>query len=269
MRLTILIFVFFQLGAQAQFFRWDPQSIFVSWGYNRAFYDKSNISVKGPNLNLLFEDVIAVDDPEPFSENYYRLDRFTIPQFDFRIGVKLPNNLILSWGWEHMKYMTKFNSKAKLSGYIGDEYFNGYYPSNESIQDDDYRITRRFFYTEHTDGLNYLNFELEQYLAIPIWEEHIQLHLNYGLGTGPMMPWSDSYLFGKHYRNPSIHFAGWGVNLKTQVGVQIGKRFQIIAPIRLGYLNLWDILLSEDIRAKQSIRFLEYNFSFSWIFPLR
>lgn len=244
------------------------QSWFVTWGYNRGYYLPSDIHLKGPDVDLEFKDVEAADDPEPFSKTYYALKGFTIPQFDFRIGVYLKNNLRLSWGWEHMKYQTTVGSSTVVNGEIkrGSKYSDFY---ERSYNNEESTISKSFFYTEHTDGLNYVNFELEKGWSLPLLKDKIALLAYAGVGTGPMLPWSDSYFLGEHFRNPLVHFVGWGVNLQAKPEIQFYDRVFVELATRVGRLWMWDILIDRgQVKAQQNIWFLEYNISLGYRFKI-
>ena len=244
------------------------KSVFFTWGYNRSFYLPSDIHVNGPDLSIPFKDVIAADDPAPLSSDYYRIDKFTIPQFDFRFGIILANDWRITGGWEHMKYQTTVGSKTKASGHIGRQYPNLYFPERDFV-DHEVEITKGLFYHEHTDGLNYIHLEVEKGYGYSLFKSPLMLKGYIGAGTGPTAPWSDTYLFREHYRNPSIHFAGWGVNVTAKPELWYKDRVFLQLVTRAGQIWLWDILIKEDeIKSKQSISFFEYNVSVGVNFPL-
>lgn len=244
------------------------KSAFVTWGYNRAYYLPSDIHVNGPDLSITFKDVIAADDPSEFSSDYYRPDKFTIPQFDFRFGVILEGNWRLSWGWEHMKYQVTVGEKSIASGHIGKMYPNFFFSSRD-FKDEEVEMSKSLFYTEHTDGLNFINIEAEKGYVQPLFKSAFSLKGFIGIGTGPVTPWSDSYLFGEHYRNPTIHFAGWGLNLSAKPEIWFKDRVFLQFVSRVGQIWLWDVLIKEDeIKMKQDISFFEYNISVGVNFPI-
>jgi len=94
-------------------------SFYVNWGYNRSYYRNTDIEFKGKGFDFTMEDVSAHDLPEEFSAKIYLNPlKFTIPQFDFRIGYFINEKYSVSLGWDHMKYRITETQSVRLSGTI-------------------------------------------------------------------------------------------------------------------------------------------------------
>ena len=66
---------------------------YVYWGWNRGTFSNSDIRFKGENYDFTLSDVSANDRPTPFGLNpYFRIDRITIPQTNYRIGYFFKEN---------------------------------------------------------------------------------------------------------------------------------------------------------------------------------
>ncbi|MFM7104571.1 MAG: hypothetical protein ACKOW8_03550, partial [Flavobacteriales bacterium] len=80
------------------------RQFYVTWGYNRAFYKPSDIHFKGDGYDFTLRQARAEDLPEKFSDIYFNINQFTVPQFQFRLGYYFSKNTAVSAGWDHMKY---------------------------------------------------------------------------------------------------------------------------------------------------------------------
>ncbi len=234
----------------------DKGKFYFYWGYNRANYTKSDITLKGDGYEFTLHDAEAHDSPEPWGDAYYDPLRFTIPQFNFRIGYQISDKYSISGGWDHMKYVVSRKQTVEVSGYINESVsvqYNGTY-SKEPIQLVDY-----FLKLEHTDGLNYVRFNLDR--TETFWmskDEKQQLKLFAGVGTGPMFPWTDFTFMGKRSLNRP-HLSGWGVSGHAALRFQFLKHYFIQFHGSTGYINLWSFLTAEDTneRGHQSFGFTE------------
>ena len=75
---------------------------------------------------------------------------------------------------------------------------------------------------EHTDGLNYINVELNRVDDVLKWfnkgQKNLEINLLEGIGIGAVMPKTNStFLEGERY--DQFHFAGYGLNLKLGLNV--------------------------------------------------
>jgi len=69
---------------------------FIYWGYNRAYYNKSDIHFKGDGYDFTLYDVEAKDMPEPFDADvYFNIKKLSIPQFNFRAGYFFSDNWLI------------------------------------------------------------------------------------------------------------------------------------------------------------------------------
>ncbi|HEV7381572.1 MAG TPA: hypothetical protein VGN64_17360, partial [Dyadobacter sp.] len=216
--------------------------IFVSWGWNRGVYTKSNINFKGEDYDFKLKSVVAKDRQSPFTGAYFNPTKITIPQYNFRIGYFFNPKYSVSFGFDHMKYVMKQNQTVKISGKIAP----GANVNHEGVyNDDDIQLTEDFLQFEHTDGLNYLNFELRRMDNILdqriLGVKNIDVNFIEGVGAGVMFPKSNVQLMN-YERNDQWHVAGYGVNLVAGLNVTFFKHFFIQGEVKGGYINMPDIL---------------------------
>ena len=141
---------------------YNAGAIFIHWGYNRDFYTKSDINFTGTGYDFTLQDCQATDRQEPFSfENYFKLNKITVPQYNLRIGYMIKRNWAISLGFDHMKYVLKDNVPYQLSGTINpgvdlETNWSGTY-INEPV------ITQEAtFHYENSNGLNYIRAEVSR-----------------------------------------------------------------------------------------------------------
>ncbi len=199
--LTLLFVVFIsgKMAAQAPVKEkvTNKGKFYVYWGWNRGTYSNSDIRFKGDNYDFTLSDVTARDKPTKFGLNpYFRLDRITIPQTNYRIGYFFKENYTVSIGVDHMKYVMNADQNVMINGTIntGSSYDKIY--TNENIQ-----LVEDFLTFEHTDGLNYINVEVKRFddfsHFIGLNSKNLQINLTEGLGAGILFPKTNTKLLGQ------------------------------------------------------------------------
>lgn len=248
-------------------------SFFAFWGYNRSAYTNSDIKFVGPGYEFTLDNVVAKDAPTPLHEinKYINPALFSIPQFNLHVGYFLKDNLSISIGWDHMKYVMVNNQTVPITGFISPrvsmptQEVNPMYVGTFDHQK--FQVASSDFLTfEHTDGFNYASVEIEHYRSI--WSKN-RLSLDWvnGAGIGLVVPRSDVRLFtlGKnHFWN----MAGAGASIKSGLRFNMSKRFFFDAMLKTGYTQLWDIRTtgrSVD-HAEQSILFGEFSGTLGFYF---
>ncbi|MCE7040867.1 hypothetical protein [Dyadobacter sp. CY312] len=241
--------------------------IFVSWGWNRAAYTKSDISFKGEEYNFKLKSVIAKDRQTPFTMRYFNPTKMTIPQYNFRIGYFFNPKYSISFGFDHMKYVMQQDQTVKISGTIA-----GNNAIHDGVYDNDpIQLTNDFLQLEHTNGLNYLNLEIRRMDNIldqrVLRIKNIDVNFVEGIGAGLMYPKSDVKLMN-YDRNDQWHVAGYGVNLIAGLNFTFFKHFFIQGEVKGGYINMPDILTTnfEGDRASQHFFFAQANANAGVIF---
>lgn len=242
----------------------DKGKIYAFWGWNRGWYTNSDIEFTGSNYNFKLNDVKAKDRQTPFDiGTYFNPPTITIPQTNFRIGYFLSDKVDISFGVDHMKYVMVAVQNTEISGYINDgtEYDGTYL-------NDDFEINKPFLEFEHTDGLNYLNFEITrnddvvEMLKLNFNPKKIQIHTLFGFGIGAMMPKSNVTLWNNE-RNDDFHFAGYGFSGKVGLNITFFKHFFIRSEYKGGFIDMPDIRTTPDPidKASQHFFFRQLNFN--------
>ena len=240
------------------------------WGYNRAFFTKSNIHFSGLDYDVIFYKLKAKDSPTPFSfKNYFAPTKITIPQYNFRLGYFYTNRLSVSFGMDHMKYVVEQGQQALISGVIADGATNKY---AGSYLKDPVILTPDLLRFEHTDGLNFLSLDLE-YLQplLEIWKNKISLFYNFGIGGVWIAPRSNVRILGEGLDN-DFHIAGYAFALKTGPRLELFKnRFFLSGEIKGAYVSLPSVLIKNAApdKADHTFMLLEYYITGGVYFKLK
>jgi hypothetical protein len=239
--------------------------IYALWGWNRGWYSKSDIRFQGNDYDFKLDDVEATDRQTPFSYGtYFGPKTITIPQTNFRIGYYINENIYISFGVDHMKYVMVANQESNITGKIENETdFSGVYNYDEIT------LTQNFIRYEHTDGLNYLNIEITynqnllQLIRLKSNPNKIELNYLLGFGLGAMMPKSNVTLMDND-RYDDFHFSGYGFSAKVGINLTFYRFFFIRTEYKGGFTHLTDVKTTqfESDRARQHFLFTQLNFCF-------
>ncbi len=213
-------------------------NVYIMWGWNRAAYSKSNIKFTGNDYDFKLYKVKAHDRPTKVSfHNYLQPNRITIPQTNFRVGYFIKNNIAVSLGFDHMKYVMDQNQTVKMVGTITQE------GTHKGTYNGDKTLTTDFLEYEHTDGLNYINVEVEKYFSIyQAKNSNCKIDILGGAGAGFLMPRTDAKLLN-YERNDEFHVAGFGITTKVGVQFLFFKHLLVKLENKYGYINMPDVNL--------------------------
>ena len=236
--------------------------MFVFWGWNRAGFTNSDIRFKGAGYDFTLENVVAHDRPSPLSLDYVNPGSLSIPQFNFRLGYFIKDNLALVIAQDHMKYVMDQDQLADFKGHISDPVYAG------MVQNGQVNLADKQFLTfEHTDGLNYINIGLEKYQSLSS-KKNVDIVWSYGGGVGMMMPKSNVKLFGNE-RSDRFHVAGFGADARTNINFIFWKHWMARVEGKVGYINMPDIkttLNNKPDKAMQDFMFAQVNFGIGYTF---
>jgi hypothetical protein len=228
---------------------------YVYWGWNREFYSKSDITLKGADYDIKLSSVRAKDKPTKISyHNYLQIDRVTIPQTNVRFGYFIKPGLAVSVGVDHMKYVVNNDQTVMTKGTIERA---GLYKKTYSGPT---KLTTDFLTFEHTDGLNYVHFAVEKYKELYHSKtEKCIVNCYYGGGAGVLVP-KTNVKFLDYERNDRFHLSGFGLSAAAGLQGVFFKHFIMRLETKGGYINMPDIILHKkgiEGRGKQHFFFGE------------
>jgi len=264
-RILLFIFVTSSLVAQRKSNAFNKGSFYFYWGWNRSFYSPSTIHFSGNTYDFQLYDVVAVDRQSPFSADLYLNPKsMTIPQYNVRMGYYFKNDLQISFGVDHMKYVMLHDQPSTINGYIynSNTAYDGVY-DNEPIT-----IDQDFLKFEHTDGLNYINAELRKSMRV-FGVKHVQTTFLFGGGLGVLLPKTNTTLLANS-RYDAFHLAGYGVDGVMSLQLNFFKYFFVQGEAKMGFIHMPDIrtTMNAGDRASQMFLYNQFNVNFGVQFSL-
>ncbi len=217
-------------------------TMYLYWGWNRGWFTNSDVHFKGNDYDFTLYDLVATDRQSDFAwDPYFKISRLTIPQYNFRLGYFFKENYTISFGVDHMKYVMVQNQTVKISGTIDTSYSQQY---GGTYDNDDLYVSKDFLTFEHTDGLNYLNFEIRRFDEIYSFGK-MSLNITEGFGAGMLMPKTNSVFLSRE-RNDEFHVAGFGLGAVVALNFTFCKYFFIQSEFKAGYINMPNIRTTPD-----------------------
>jgi hypothetical protein len=244
-------------------------SFYAFWGWNRGYYSNSDVRFEGKDYDFTIKGMSASDRPTAIGIDPYLnpLD-MTLPQTNFKVGYFFKDNYAISFGVDHMKYIMDQEQTAILDGYInvGSEH-DGIYDNaslNLGQYDDSGEVT--FLSFEHSDGLNYINVEINNFEELYAFTPNFRASRIFGVGVGFLLPKTNAKLL-QNERNDDFHLSGWGAHMKTGFELSYSSYF-FRSEVKLGYIDMPDIRTTQftSDSASQHFTFTELNFLFGSYF---
>lgn len=247
---------------------------YINWGYNRSWYNRSDIHFTGQGNDFMLYDVAATDRPSELSLDYINPAKWSVPQLNLRGGYFISDRYSISLGWDHMKYVATDFQEVRMYGYLDPtvvadplmkanmESINSKYSPEGLYNDLTVEMTPEdFIHYEHTDGLNFVSTDIERY--DPLWQcakyNKLGMSMVTGVGAGAIIPRTDAHLFGSG-NNHFWNFAGWGCSAKVGLQVSLTEHIYLQSDFKYGYLQMLNVHTTNHYgidKAQQHIVFYE------------
>lgn len=258
------------IGAFSQEADW-----YLSWGYNRSSYLRSDVHLwgEGPNgaFDVRFEDAAATDMPERFQAKvYFNPTLFTIPQFDVRFAHRIADQTWVSVGWDHMKYKLSDQwltvSGSAAAGDLGDAIEPA---AITTLEGETFWWGEGFNY-EHSDGLNFVRAGLERTARLFETERFPNGWIDAfaTLSAGLAVCSTDFTWAGERTKNAQ-HVSGYGASALLGARFHAGRHLFLQITAQSGGIRLpWVRIQGPDVDAGaiQSIGFSERAFALGYRF---
>lgn len=244
-------------------------TFYVSWGYNRAWYGRTDIHFK--NLSNAYNTQTSRYDYYDFTlHNVKASDRpdqdnllgtpLTIPQYNYRVGYFFNDkyDLGLEISFDHTKYIVDDHQVVHMSGQV----------NHEQVDHNVVLDPQNFLHFEHSDGANFLMLNLVKRQQLWVTRDgRFGLNAIGKIGGGIVIPKTMVRLYGEELDN-RFHVAGW------ISGVEAGFRGHFF---RYGFLewtgkgfiaNYSNVLVIGEGRAHHWMRGFETILTAGVQFPL-
>ncbi len=266
-KLVILLFCFTSISLHAQTSETQPAKkrgeLYFTWGYNRDWYSNSTIHFVNNNpdpsksYDFTIYDATAHDKPD--MEDFWYIDRLTIPQYDLTIGYQFndKHNLGVEIAWDHLKYVVTDWQNIRLSGQIHGTRIDRVAPLNPDT-----------LHLQHTNGNNYLLFNLTKKQDI-FNHKHFQVSAVGKVGVGPLISYTISTIL-KDQDLGYFHYHGWVAATSLGVRVSFLKHFFIQSDFQGAFANYTDTKMGSkhDGEATHSFYSLQWTWEGGIIFPV-
>lgn len=211
------------------------------WGWNECKFTKADMRFFGDGYDFTLRDVEAHQRQRKFSPKEF-LNPFTlsVPQFNVRFGYFLRDDLDISIGMDHMKFIVRQNQTVKIDGFIsgtGTEHDGEY-------NNDDKQITNRWLLFEHTDGLNWTNVGLQKYQPLIAWK-FIDLRAYEGVSVGILTPRTDATLFNRE-RHDKYRLAGYALGANAGLNLTLWRYFFVQSELKGGFFHIVSARTTDD-----------------------
>jgi hypothetical protein len=224
--------------------------VYFQWGWNREAYSRSTIHfTNGQEYDFYWEDVKANDKPDfqaiPTLE-------VTIPQFSFRLGIRVAPQWYIELNHDHAKYVVNPGQQIRMHGRI-----NGQPVDTTSVLDNSE------FHFEHTNGANFW-----MVMAARKWDDIFKNKNTSVLvkaGAGLVYPKTDVTLFGNRLNN-EFHVAGYIAGFESSIRYAIYHGLYLDLSGKVGYANYINALTVDGGKASHSFYFAEGIFSIGYQF---
>lgn len=197
--------------------------IYITWGYNRTWFNDADTTFKTPNGTFTFHNAHATDRPSTKLKTYFT--DLTIPQYNVRIGYKFNKKWSVEVGTDHMKWVMDPNTKYEISGNYDKPVWihDGNWANFRQVSFEQAKAEGNgsFVMMEHSDGYNYPHataFFTSTLLKSP--NERFRLDGSVGAGFGMLVPKTRMRIADTPdgtFRDVDnkFHIAGWGAHVET------------------------------------------------------
>ena len=197
-----------------------------------------------------------------------------------------PFQLVYTWEQNELQYLdlrssipsrlVRRNIKRFPSSYCPYKTttIDGYIANTNSAYDNTYNnqsilIDEKFLMFEHSDGLNYVNFELrhtDEFLSF----KNISISLKEGIGVGFLYPRTNTTLLGKE-RYDEFHLSGYGISGVLGINITFYDKFFFQTEYKGGFIDMPSVrtTLSKADTASHNFFFSQFNILFGGVIHLK
>ena len=231
---------------------------YISWGYNKDWFTRSNVRVNQPDLgnNYVFNNILGHDHPG-WDDGIFN-KAISIPQYNYRIGFffNKVKGLGVEINFDHTKFIFE-DQVARLSGTFAGK------SADSSVN---FNQANGFFYYLN-NGANFLLFNIvKRWEILHLKNEKLKLDFLGKAGIGPVIPHVENSFFGQK-NDPHFQVGGWNI------GVEAALRITAFRHLFLEYTNKFDYARYSGLRiykgtARQAFGTYEMILNLGLTFPV-
>ena len=240
--LLCLLFFSSQLFGQKLYKRPKPKNSYGQgtldfyWGYNRSAYSSSTIRFVGDEYDLRLHGVNAKDNQSPFSGKYFSPTRFTVPQYNIRLGYNFKNFWNVSIGFDKMKYVIRDAQSVRISGYVEtgvDPEWSGTFNNGQQRV-----LNESHFQYQNSGGLNYVRVQVSRNLAPfrKLRNGDFSFNWMYGVSAGAIVSFTD-YTFEGYRTERVSSISGYGISIHNGARLVFFKHLFLQANVAGGLVH--------------------------------
>ena len=236
---------------------------YFSWGYNKAYYTNSNISVSQPSLgnNFTFKNTDLVDNPG--WDQALLTMQLSIPQYNYRIGYFFDKEKDLAFeiNFDHTKALIRNDQTVRMVG----TYNNRPVDSSFIFSKTGTGTSKNYYYLNN--GANFLLFNIVKRKRFKnLNTKSFDFDGLAKFGVGPLIPHVENSLFGEK-NNGTFQFGGWNTGAEYALRSTYKKHLYLEFAGKLDYAYYYGLKVYEG-KAKQGFGTLEFILSLGYTLPM-
>lgn len=250
--------------------------LYLGGGYCRAWFSKSDISIKGiyPDAGSVPDDARgqkyemtllsakAADAPDIPDFSQWGISS---PQYNLRLGYLFYGEYVngVELSFDHFTYTVKPDQTLRVQGILYDSTSGGVVKVER-----DMLVSDELVHFEHNGGCNYLMLSFVR--GMPLARNRTETHTLYCLvkpGIGVVVPQSLVVFNGVRYEEP-FHIAGYVAGLEAAFRYTAVDQIYIETSGKVGYANFTDVLTAKNISASHAVSSFSWMVSIGYLFRL-
>ena len=246
---TLLTTLSFPLLSQESNLPKQKGSLYLTWGYHREGYTKSDLHFKNNtqrNYNFTLYNANAADKDD--LSDFFQQD-LTVPQYTINVGYMLNNksNTGFELAFDHLKYVVTDDQQLHLKGEIEGVYY-----------DKDTLVSHDFVHLEHTNGNNYVTANFVKAFSLMKKKSGVpSLTVMLKGGGGVLTPKTTSTVLGDFLDAP-LNISGWVATASANLRYEFFRYFYLEVGTKGAFVDYTRAILAKEGRAKHTFFSVQY-----------
>ncbi len=236
---------------------------YFSWGYNKAYYTRTDVSISQPSLgnNFTFINTKLVDNPG-WDKALLTL-ALSIPQYNYRIGyfIDKDKDLAFEINFDHTKALFKNDQTVHMVGTFNNRPIDSSFVFSKTGAGN----SRNYYYLNN--GANFLLFNIVKRKKFTNWStKNIAIDGLAKVGIGPVIPHVENSLFGQK-NDQGFQFGGWNTGIEYALRSTLKKHLYLEFAGKIDYAYYYGLDVYQG-KAKHSLSTLEFILNLGYTLPM-